>query len=613
MQAFEKKYIGFCKRIGGFLKSEPSKELKFAVNFLKWKIDPGLIVGAAKFSLLVGFVILSLLIGISMYIGFGFTYLAFLLFLPVFLFYGITEWPKMYMNDKAGDSLGFSPQIISQISIPLRMRPNLENALSIITQHGENEIVIDIKHMMWEIWSGKSKNLEKELSKMADKWGKFSKGFQRSLYLIIGSFHESNPKRKEENLDRAVNSIVNDISEKMHEYANSLNTPTLILFSLGIIVPLMVISIFPIVSFFGLSVGVETITAFLFISLIASFLYSSAILRKRPINFSLEDVKTDVPDGFFKVGTLFLHVKSIALFVFFTISFPSFIYLMSIYGIGVGGMLKTVADILNTHTLLWGICIGLTLVFYSKSVYKKVRRDRMKRLEGEFIDSLYHISNRLSDGSPIEVAIEYVSKIMKGSEIGKFYSRILNKIKRRSISLDKAIEEEDIDSDMVKSSLGMIVISLKDGSEAAAKTATVISSYMNRISNVNKSLNSMLDKNLSMMKTTAMFFAPIVCAVIVVLFQMITVTVTNQEGSFSEIGTGFQAPSIEPPVLQLIVGLYLFGLNYLLIRYVSRIQYGNDNVMLNHSLSRSFPITLIIFTITVLLTQNILLQGWLGL
>ena len=309
---------------------------------------------------------------------------------------------------------------------------------------------------------------------------------------------------------------------------------------------------------------------------------------------------------------MLLHVKSISLFIFFTLSFPSFIYLMSTYGIGVGGMLKTFSDILNTHPLLWGICIGSTLIFYSKSVYKKERRDKVKRLEGEFIDSLYHISNRLSDGSPIEVAIDYVSTMMKGSEIGKFYNRILNKIKRRSISLDKAIEEEKIDSDMITSSLGMIVISLRDGSEAASKTANVISDYMNRISNVNKSLNTMLDKNLSMMKTTAMFFAPIVCAVIVVLFQMITITVANQEGSFSEIGSGFQTPSIEPPILQLIVGLYLFGLNYLLIRYVSRIQYGNDNVMLNYSLARSFPITLIIFTITILLTQSILLQGWLG-
>lgn len=616
-KGFEKKYLQYCRLVGRFLKSSSSEELKQAVNFLRWNIEPDIIIGAARFSLIAGLLFFTIVIAFSIVFGFSFIYLIFLLFLPILMFYGITEWPKMYMKDRAVENLGFSPQIISQISVSLGVKPNLESSLAVATRYGNNDIVVRMRHILWDIWAGKIKNLNAAMGKLAEEWGRFSRGFQRSIYLILGSFDESDMKKKQESLDKSINSILDDISERMSDYANSLHTPTLILFSLGIIVPLMIISVFPIVSFFGLKIGIWAVTSFLFVSLLASFLYSSFILRKRPITFSLKDVKSDIPDGYIKIGSVLIHSVSLSLIVLFILSVPTFFYIALISGTIVSGPFKILAETLNTYPLLWGICISLTIYFYSKSVYKKELRDKIRELEEEFVDSLYHLGNRLSDGKPIESAMEYVSKIMKHTSMGKFYKHVLNKIKRRNMSLDKAIEEENIDSDMIKSSLNMIIFSLRNGGLAAAKTTKTISDYMGRIKNVNKSLNNMLDKHLVMMKTTSMFFAPIVCAVIVVLFQMITATI-SKGGTSGPDFTGmsqvnFVKPSIDPPILQLIVGVYLLGLNYILMRYVTRIQYGSDRVMLYYNLSRSFPTSLLVFTLSMLISENILLKAWLGM
>ena len=605
--SMEKFYLKYCNLTGKIIKSTASTELKESVKFLKWKISPEKIKSSAIVSLLAGLIFVFLLIVFSILIKYSVIHLLFLLVIPILFFYLITEYPKILMKSRATEALGFSPQIISQISIPLRMNPNLETSLAIAVESGNSEIILDLKHILWDIWSGKSKNLESELKKLADKWGKFSKGFQRSIYLILGSFHESNLKKKHESLDKSVKSILDDISEKMKDYANSLHTPTLILFSLGIIVPLMIISVFPIVSFFGMSINPESITLFIFTSLVASYLYSLIILKKRPASFSVQGISSKIPDGYLRYKSKLFPVKPIITIILFSLSIPTFFYLLTFQGVVLSGIVKKFSETFNTFSLIWALGISLTIYFYSKSIYKKQKRDNIKKLENEFLDSLYHIQNRLSDGKPIETCIEYVSEIMHGSEIQKLYTKISNKINRRSISVEKAISEEKIESGMINSSFKMILTSLKNGSKAAAKTSSIISKYLQNIKDVNKSLTTMLDKNLAMMKTTAMFFAPIVCGIIIVLFQMITITVATQ--TVGQYSTTFQS-SIETPILTLIIGLYLLGLNYVLIRYISRIQHGSDNIILHYNLYKSFPVVLTVFTVTILIAQ-FALAGWL--
>ena len=83
-------YKSYCKRFGGFFKSKPSEELRFAVNFLGWGIKPEKIIGAGIFSIFLGFFLIAIFSIMSFLIGMNPTIYFFFSPLSIFVFFLIT-------------------------------------------------------------------------------------------------------------------------------------------------------------------------------------------------------------------------------------------------------------------------------------------------------------------------------------------------------------------------------------------------------------------------------------------------------------------------------------------------------------------------------------------
>ncbi len=609
-------FLSLCEKTGGPFRSAASQELKDAVDFLKWKINPELIIGAGKFFMfLVGFFVLAG-IGLSVYFNFEATVLLVLFPFSIISFYGFTEWPKIYAQEKAVDSLGQAPQIISQIAVTLKQSPSLENAMAFVANNSEGDIADDFKSGIWKIWSGKKASAISVLEEIGWKWGKWSSGFQRAIYLISSTFHEKNPVRRNFTLDKSISVMLDDIVSRMKDYTLGMHMPTLILFTIGIVVPLMIISLLPVLTIFGISFSAWTIVAFLSVSVAAVALYSEIILRKRPPSVSFYEIKQKVPEGYFKIAGHYVLSAHVAILIGVFVSFPGLLYVFQNFGVVAGEPLKFLVSKLSTLPIIWGFGFGLATYFFGKSYYKKKQRDKLIKLEDQFLDSLYHIKNRLSDGRPVEDALEFARKMSRGPEISEFFSKILGKMKHRSMPIEKVIETEDIESSMVRSVFRVMSSSLKMGSSAAGQSVDVMLKYLEKIRKVNKQLTSLLSKNLSMMKATAIFFAPLVCAVIIVLFQLISHSIATSQGKAIAVGyTGTETgailapPEIPPEILQLIVGFYALALNFVLVRYVSRINYGGDSTALNSELATSFVAIVIIFTSALIIGRAVLVGG----
>ncbi len=605
----EKILVRFCRKFGRFMSSKASAELRDSMEFLGWDINPDLVLGGAKLAMALTFVILASLSGIAFF--FGISPIPFIVLIPfsIAMFYAITEWPKSLAKQNAVRSLGHAPYIVAQLSVSLKQTPNLENAMSFVANYGEGDMARDFKRAMWSVWSGKTKDIYSSLEAISKKWGRFSGGFQRSVHLVKASFFEKDIKRKFEMLDKTIEVMLDDITSRMREYAMDLHMPTLVLFSLGTIVPLMVISIFPLVSFFGFQISPVSITGFLALSLVACFLYSNMVMKKRPATFSSAEVKASLPPGYLKVGKSAIPSTPLAVAAGLIIGAPGIFYVLSKTGAVLLGPMA-IANVIGSYSIIWAIGIAVSIHFYGQSAHLKKEREKVKRLETQFVDSLYHIKNHLSDGRPIESAVDFAKGIMSGTEIKGFLERILNNMKRRSMTLEIAAKEVDSGSLMIRSAFEMIANSIRKGGKAAAQTADMMHQYMTRIRDVERELSILLSKSLSMMKATVLFFAPIVCAIIVVLFQLITNTVASAQQEFGAsqymLMQIFTAPAISPDVLALIVGIYVIALNYVLIRYVSRIRFGVDSVSFKFEVSKSIPITLVIFTATLLISQAML-------
>ena len=216
----------------------------------------------------------------------------------------------------------------------------------------------------------------------------------------------------------------------------------------------------------------------------------------------------------------------------------------------------------------------------------------------------------MRDGQPLESSLKFAASMTGKSEIGKYYESIINSVDSKRITFEEAVNSQDTGSSIIKSSMGLILNAMKRGRTAVMQTTEVIYTYLVRIREIESSVKTMLSKTLSMMRATIIIFAPVVCAIIVVLFYMINNTVKNISASNSDYSLGviFVQPSISPGFLQIIIGIYLIFLNYVLIRYISHLQNGFDKTAFHRNLAGSIPVTLIIFTITLSLAGAFLLR-----
>jgi len=605
----EQLYLNFCERASSFpgakTKMLPSSELKEALSFLKWKIEPEKIVYASRASMLISVLVFLSLSTITVLFGANPTiFLIAAVVFPLLSNQLISEYPKGMAKQRALTALGTAPQIVAQLAASLKQNPNLEKAMEFVAEHGEGELAEDFKRTLWKVWTGKISSAAEALPIIAERWGKWSEGFNRAMYLVISSQHERNPKRRAFSLDRAVEAILDDILTKMREYSYGLHIPTLVLFSFGIIMPLILLSLFPLLSFFGIPLSLEAITLFLIGSLFAVYLYSNSVLGKRPATFPMPEVKSKVPRGYISLHGSVLPAVPFCVAAGLLISFPSIFYLITLTGaVALSGPFGDFIGFVNTMPLIWGIGVSTALYTYGSSWFKKKERERIASINAQIPDALYHIRSILSDSRPMEEALDFASRALGKSELGKKLRETVNVIRRRHITFEKAVMGEDGIAHISKTmntAFSLIVASMKKGIKNASQTCDVVYRYMFKIKKIERSMTMMLERNLSMMRLTAILFAPIVCAIIIVLFQLILKSVTGAFERFQVMGfmpiTPMSTPSIPTPVLQLILGLYTLGLNFVLIRYISMVRWGDDPVALNLEVAKSMTISLCLFT-----------------
>ncbi|MFH7859822.1 MAG: hypothetical protein QXR03_02365 [Candidatus Aenigmatarchaeota archaeon] len=621
----DKYYIKLCKFFGNIKfgkESNPSKELIDSLEFLEWNITPQEIVNAAKAITIFSGIFFIFITIIALLLNLNILIFIFLSGgIPILLNHIISEYPKNKAKQKALSALSNSPQIITQIATSLRQNPNLENAVAFVAKYGEGQIAKDFKKILQEVYTGKSESLFQNVPKIADKYGKWFEGFQRAIYLILSSFHERGMKRKRETLNKAVEVVLTDFIDKMKEYTSSLHIPTLFLFGFGIIMPLILVSVFPLISFFGGEMSLESIEIFLLISLIGVYFYSEMILRKRPPMFTIADVEHEIPEGYLKIGKYTFPAIPFVIVIILLISSPGIFYLFAIQkSIIVNEIFLMLLKPFNTLPIIWGFGIGIFIYYYFTYAYLKQKHDKIKKIENDVPDALYYFKNTLAEGKPAEEALEFVGKMKSGTDIGKQFYEAAKLMKRRYISFEEITQGKESpfykDSKLLSSCLSLIAISMQRGIVSTIQTCTVLIEYITRLKRVERSLISMLQRNLSMMKMTAMIFAPVVSAIVVVLFQLIvngilTSINTQNLGAFGEIssipfiGTGpIQKPSFTPEELQLVLGLYMIGINFVLIRYITIIMYGYDKVQIGIELSQSMIIALSIFTLVLFVMKG---------
>ena len=246
-----------------------------------------------------------------------------------------------------------------------------------------------------------------------------------------------------------------------------------------------------------------------------------------------------------------------------------------------------------------------------------IERERTKQLETEFNNSLFQLGNRIGNEVPPEIAFGKIAESSKGLVSEDFFMRVNYNIRQMGMSVERAIFDPNkgaiiyYPSDLIATSMRILVESSKKGLQIAAISMMSISEYVKNIHQINERLRDMLAEVVSDMRSNMSFLAPLLSGVVVGLVAMITAILTKLNlselsgesvagfGNIGAIMDIFDVSKMIPPYfLQLIIGIYLIQIVFILTRTLVTIDSGEDKLERTNKTGKNLTSAMILFFVT---------------
>ncbi|MFP4568210.1 MAG: hypothetical protein ACLFN8_04670 [Candidatus Woesearchaeota archaeon] len=244
-----------------------------------------------------------------------------------------------------------------------------------------------------------------------------------------------------------------------------------------------------------------------------------------------------------------------------------------------------------------GISFGL---YYSWRTRKltNMRSETMK-LEQEFASALFQLGNRLGDGIPAELAFSKVAQVMHNTKSGKFFDHISLNIVKLGLGVEDAIFDREkgaineFPSSIVESAMKVFIESSKKGPLIASQALITVAEYIKSMHRVDERLKDLMADIVSSMRSQISFLTPIIAGIVVGITSMIIQILGILAERMNDLGdleggaggTGFEsildmfgAGGIPTFFFQLIVGLYVVQITFILSIIINGIENGSDRI-----------------------------------
>jgi hypothetical protein len=274
--------------------------------------------------------------------------------------------------------------------------------------------------------------------------------------------------------------------------------------------------------------------------------------------------------------------------------------------------------------LLLGMFVPLGLALFFIISYKNKTKDlikarkKTKQLESEFNNSLFQLGNRIGNGMPPELAFGRIAESSKGLMTADFFKRVNYNIRQGGMSVEKAIFDPKrgamilYPSNIIATSMRILIESSKKGLKIAAVSLMSISEYVKNMQKITTRLKDMLAEIISDMKSNMTFLAPLLSGIVVGLAVMITsilnkLNLTNLAGGEAGIGNLgnilniFDLTKMIPPYfLQLIIGIYIIQIIFILTGTLVTIDAGEDKLERTNKIGKNLKKGIMLYFITAL-------------
>ena len=644
---FYEKSCNFCRNILAVRPNEKNNEkLWESIQTTGLKVTPEGVMSFAFFSSLIFVFIGAIIFILGLFTG------TLLFFFPVFFIALGILFLKILSNYPNQKALKWRIQAENQmvlcilyVVMYMRHTSNLEHAVKFTAQHIQDPLSSDLKKVFWNIETGKYNTVQESLNAYLESWKSYNLDFVNSFHLIESSLFEPKENRRLEILEKALTNMLDGTYEKMLHYAQDLKSPITTLYMLGIILPVLGLIMLPLMGGF---LGVKWYwIAFFYNLLLPVFVYfaGNKLLVKRPAgegeSFSLNEDLFD-EYRYLKIGSAFVNPAILAIPLFFITLiigfsplwihslFPDNTFLNGDWILGYKGENGPFGFGALVLSLAIPLSIALGLGIYYRLRSKKLVkiREDTRELEREFAGSLFQLGNRIEDGLPVELAFSKVAENLQGTMSGKFFSTVSNNLRSMGMGLKEAIFNLKrgailgFPSRVISSSMEVLIESSRRGPGVVSHALMSISNYMTAIHKVNERLKDLLADVLSSMKSQINFLTPLIAGIVVGIGSLITNIISNlgnllvgaDGGETAGIGVNltilsevFPIDKLIPPFyFQLIVGLYVVQITYILTVLANGVENGVDKLNEENLLSKNLYKSMLFYILVALITTIIL-------
>lgn len=667
-------YERLCKTLGSVIKLNVSKKdeekIKGYLDIAHLDIEPWQALTLSVMSF-VGIFLIGVFISIAVVLisgnlaSFPFLFFFLMIFVALFMFYFVNAYPQRLANSWRLKASSQMVPAILYIVVYMRHTPNLEKAIAFASQHLQYPLALDFKKIFYDVEIGRFSTIKESLDNYLEIWRDHNIEFIESFHLIESSLFEPNDVRRISTLEKALQVILDGVYDKMLRFTHDVRSPLTNVYMLGVVLPTLGLALIPLAS---AMVGdfLKWYHVFVLYAMIlpfVAFFLTDKIMFLRPGGHGETDLlernifyhKYKSTSSYRKALFICLPLFFIGLLpLIFQTNFPSWIGLQQDYtyselGIGIFGddkffgFIETGTGVkgpfgIGALVLSMFIPLGLAL-FFSLSYREKTKdlineRNRTKQLESEFNNSLFQLGNRIGNGTPPEIAFGRVAESSRGLATEDFFRRVNYNVRQNGMSVEKAIFDSRrgainyYPSELIATSMRVLVESSKKGLKIAAVSLMSISEYVKNIGKITQRLRDMLAEIISDMRSNMTFLAPLLSGIVIGLAAMITSILAKL--SLSEVGSNaaglggfgnlvgiFEITKMIPPYyLQIAVGIYLVEMVFILTNTLVTIDSGEDRLQRTNQTGKNlnrgillYFITALISTLSLFLLSSVVIGG----
>jgi len=159
----------------------------------------------------------------------------------------VASYPSKAAGKHTKDVLRGSMAGTNLMIMSLRQEQSLSSAM-VFASRSEDAFGGELRRCLWEVIMAKHAGFEDALQRLGDRFARHCRDFKSSMEALVTASCESTHEGQRRALDRANNAMVVGAKRRIEDYALSLSTPSMIMFGLGILLPLMVGSFLPMLS-----------------------------------------------------------------------------------------------------------------------------------------------------------------------------------------------------------------------------------------------------------------------------------------------------------------------------------------------------------------------------